>query len=179
MGIPTLISMATPSDVASQAITSGIDSTYDEYMFVFTDINISYNGSQLMLDASTDGGSNYGVDKVTTQFWTTNSESGSSDGPAYQAGHDLADASGDQPLSYQIGSNADESLAGILHLYSPSNTTYVTHFQAHMQFHTLNDEARSWFTTGYFNTTSAINAVIFSTVQGKIDSGNIQLFGIA
>jgi len=178
MGIPTLISTATPSGVSSIAITSGIGSTYDEYMFVFTDINISYNGSQLMLAGSTDGGSNYGVDKTTTMFWTTNSESGSSDF-GYQTGHDLAQSDAVQPLSYQVGSGADESLAGILHLYSPSNTTYVTHYTAQMVFHTLNDQARNLFTAGYFNTTSAINAVRFNTVQGDIDSGNIQLFGIA
>ena len=38
MGIPTLISTSTASDASSIAITSGIDSTYDEYMFVMTDI---------------------------------------------------------------------------------------------------------------------------------------------
>ena len=38
MGIPTLISTATASGAASVDITSGIDSTYDEYMFVCTNI---------------------------------------------------------------------------------------------------------------------------------------------
>ena len=36
---PVLISTSTASGASSIDITSGIDSTYDEYMFVFTDIN--------------------------------------------------------------------------------------------------------------------------------------------
>ena len=39
MGIPTLIATNTESGDAASAFTSGIDGTYDEYMYVCTDIN--------------------------------------------------------------------------------------------------------------------------------------------
>jgi hypothetical protein len=35
------------------------------------------------------------------------------------------------------------------------------------------------FTTGYGNTTSAINAVQFAMSTGNIDAGTIKLYGVA
>ena len=45
IGIPTLINTYTSTNVASVSITSGIDSTYDEYMFVMTDVNPATDGA--------------------------------------------------------------------------------------------------------------------------------------
>ena len=47
MGIPTLLSTNTASTDASVSITSNITSTYDEYMFVCTDINPGTDSADL------------------------------------------------------------------------------------------------------------------------------------
>ena len=66
MGIPTLIATNTEDDDATSSFTSGIDSTYDEYMFVFTDCNPATNDRHFSFQCSTDGGSNYNVTMTTT-----------------------------------------------------------------------------------------------------------------
>ena len=59
MGIPTLISTSTASNAASVAITSGIDSTYDEYMFVMTDVGPATDNVVFQFQVNVAGQSGY------------------------------------------------------------------------------------------------------------------------
>ena len=178
MGIPTLISTATPSGATAVNITSGIDGTYDEYMFVFTDIGPATDNVRFQFNASIDGGSNYNVTKTTTSFRAIHEESTSDPKIQYLSGHDHAQQTGDQYLCDDLGNGADESAAGILHLFNPSNTTYVKHFYARISTYQSANASQSFFPAGYFNTTSAINAVTFNMGGGNFD-GVIQMYGIA
>ena len=178
MGIPTLISTATETDVASIDITSGIDSTYDEYMFVMTDVNPATDGAHFQFQVSTDGGSSYGVEKTTTYFDATHDEADGVAQMGYQAASDLADSTSAQRLFASIGSGSDECMAGILHLFSPSNTTYVKHFYARTTAYQSADRSTDTFISGYVNTTSAVDAIQFAMHSGNFD-GVIQLFGIS
>ena len=65
---PVLIQSQTASSSASISFTSGLDSTYDEYMFVFINIHIASNGERLQFQVSTNGGSSYGVAITSTYF---------------------------------------------------------------------------------------------------------------
>jgi hypothetical protein len=71
----TLISSQTASASASISFTTGIDSTYKAYKFVFVDINPVTDSVNFQFNMSTDGGSNYNVTKTTTMFsWTSHDE---------------------------------------------------------------------------------------------------------
>ena len=54
----TLISTQTASASASISFTSGIDSTYDEYIFKFINIHPQTNNTDFTFNFSTDSGSN-------------------------------------------------------------------------------------------------------------------------
>jgi len=58
-GALKLISTATASGDSSLSFTSGIDSTYDVYIFKFIDINPVTDQTSFDFNGSTDGGSNY------------------------------------------------------------------------------------------------------------------------
>ena len=180
-GSLTLISTQTASGSSSLSFTSGIDSTYKEYLFKFINIHPSAN-SDFAFNMSIDGGSNYNATKTTTFFNAFHYEDGSSAALAYQAGDDLAQATGYQVLMAfgDLGINADDSLSGYLHLFDPSSTTFVKHFTATTV--SVNNEAAPYinndFIAGYANTTSAVNAVDFKMISGNIDSGVIKLYGI-
>jgi hypothetical protein len=73
-GSLTLISSQTASASASISFTTGIDSTYDEYVFKFIGIHPSGDDANLEFNFSTDGGSNYNVTKTTTHFRAYHSE---------------------------------------------------------------------------------------------------------
>ena len=173
---PILISTSTASGDSSIDITSGIDSTYDEYMFVLTNINPASNDVIWQWNMSTDG-SNYNVTKTTTYFRAHHAESDSSATLLYKVSNDLAQGTGFQPLAEGVGSDADECSAGILHLFSPASTTYVKHFYSRVASGKHSPDAQDVFAAGYGNTTSAVNAVQFKMSSGNFD-GVIQMYGI-
>ena len=178
IGIPTLINTYTSTNVASVSITSGIDSTYDEYMFVMTDVNPATDGAHFQFQVSTDGGSSYGVTKTTAYFDATHNEGDSVAQMGYQAASDLAQSTSAQRLFASIGNGSDECMAGILHLFSPSNTTYVKHFYARTTAYQSSDRSTDTLIAGYVNTTSAVDAIQFAMHSGNLDSV-IQLYGIS
>ena len=178
MGIPTLIATNTESGDAASAFTSGIDGTYDEYMFVCTDINPATDGSNWTFQGSTDGGSSYGVTLTNTTFRAYHTEDDGTATLSYVTGRDLYQSTSYSQMIYEIGSGADESTSTILHLFNPSNTTYVKHFYSRSAGMHSGSSAVDWFLSGYFNTTSAINAIKFKFSSGNFD-GVIQMYGIA
>ena len=178
MGIPTLISTnSDPTDVASIEFTSGIDSTYDEYMFVCTDIGPATDTANFLFQCSIDGGSNYNVTTTSTNWMAYNEEGGGSAGISYRTGEDQAQGTAFQHLTLTTGNGADESCAGILHLFSPASTTYVKHFYARFNNYYSGNELYSNHIAGYFNDANDINAIQFKMSSGNFD-GVIQMYGI-
>ena len=178
MGIPTLISTHTASDSSSIDITSGIDSTYDEYMFVFTDINPATDTAIFTFQANATDSDSYDETITSTFFRVYHREDDSSAALGYNTGSDQAEGTAYQQLSDSIGSGADESYAGTLHLFNPSSTTYVKHFYSRGQTYDGGNFAIDNFSAGYINTTTAIDEIRFKMSSGNFD-GCIQMYGIS
>ena len=173
----TLISSQTASNSASISFTSGLDSTYKAYKFVFVNINPATDNSVFVFNGSTDSGSNYNVTKTTTNFRAYHNEAGSAQAVDYVSATDLAQSTAFDNLQRDIGNGADESTSGSLLIFNPSSTTYVKHYMSDLNgYHQANQSLR-WFDAGYMNTTSAINAVQFKMESGNFD-GTIYLYGI-
>ena len=181
LGNLVFISKQTASSSASVSFTSGINSTYKEYIFYLNNIHPATNAAKFRLIGSTDGGSSYGVATTTTMFEALVDESGSNATLRYEDGDDVAQSSSAFPISTGIGSDNDECLGGFLHLFEPSSSTFVKHFLTSTNL--VNGSGTPYTVStrvgGYFNTTSAIDAVQFSMSSGNIDSGEITLFGVA
>ena len=165
------------TDVASVEFTSGIDGTYKLYIFKFIDINPATDGEDFEFNGSIDAGSNYNVTKTTTFFQAQHEESDATPELAYQATRDLAQGTGFQCLSMAPGNGSDESCAGTLWLFNPSNTTYVKHFYSRFSGYRSNSAAIDSFSAGYFNTTDNIDAVKFMIQSGNMD-GTIKMYGV-
>jgi hypothetical protein len=78
----------------------------------------------------------------------------------------------------RVGNGNDESCSGTLTLFNPSSTTYVKHFISNNSEYNPSDYIQNPFVAGYFNTTSAINAIRFKMSSGNIDAGVIYMYGI-
>jgi hypothetical protein len=179
-GTMNLISTQTASGSANISFTSGIDSTYDEYVFKFYDIHPSQDGSTFFsFNMSVDSGSNYNVAKTTTDFYAYHNESGSDSGLYYDPSYDLAQGTGFQYLADNSGGDNDQALSGTLTLYNPSSTTFVKHFISTTNVAQVVDYSVAFYVAGYGNTTSAVNAIQFKMSAGNIDSGVIKLYGIS
>ena len=180
LGDLVFISRSTASSSSSVSITSGINSTYKEYIFVFNNIHPSANAGKFRLIGSTDSGSSYGVATTTSMFEALVDESGNNNTVRYEDGDDVAQSTSAFPISTGIGSDNDESLSGFLHLFEPSSSTFVKHFLTSTNL--VNGSGTPYTVQtrvgGYFNTTSAIDAVQFSMSSGNIDSGTIDMYGV-
>ncbi len=174
-----LLSTQTADDDASVSFTSGIDSTYDLYMFKFINANpVSGSYVNFQFEGSINGGSSYGVTKTTTFFGAKHYESDSSSSLGYIAGGDEAQSTDPQILFSDTGEDADQNCSGELFLFAPSNTTYVKHFYSTSQGSSTDDQTQNFFMGGYFNTTSAINAIKFSFSAGNIDAATVKMYGL-
>ena len=178
-GSMNLISTQTASNSSTISFTSGIDSTYKEYIFKFIDIHPATDGASFQFNMSIDSGSNYNVTKTTTYFTAYNYESGGTPAVSYASNVDLAQSTDFQNVNSGVGSDNDQCAVGTLHLFDPSNTTFVKHFLTSGNTYESSDLSSNVFVGGYGNTTSAVDAVQFKMSSGNIDSGTIKLYGIS
>ena len=176
-GSLTLLSTQTASSSANLSFTSGIDSTYDSYVFKFIDIHPSADAVEFKFNLSTDGGSNYNVTKTTTFFRATHLENDTT-AFAYRTGNDLAQSTAFQMLLDGVGNDNDSGASGTFTLYNPSSTVFVKHFMSRSSTHQYESGVRDCFMAGYGNTTSAVNAVRFEMSSGNIDDGIIKMYGV-
>ena len=178
-GAMTLLATQTASGSATLSFTSGIDDTYDKYVFKFINIHPATDSQYFSFQGSTNGGSTYATTVTTTDFAAYHNESDSASGLGYETGADQAQGTAFIKISNTVGNGADESCVGYLNLYNPSSTTFVKHFINRSQTYQATDYSVDEYKAGYFNTTSAINAVQFKFASGNIDSGVIKLYGIS
>jgi hypothetical protein len=173
----TFISSQTASNSASLSFTSGLDSTYKAYKFVFSSIHPRTDTAIFQFNLSTDSGSNYNVTKTTTLFRAYHGETGSAGVVSYDISQDLAQSTAFQNIAESLGNGADESASGSFLLFNPSSTTYVKHFISRISEYFSDNLAMDYYMAGYGNTTSACNAIQFKMSTGNFD-GTIYLYGI-
>ena len=102
-----------------------LDSTYKEYVFTFKNIHPSASNPNFGFQVDTGTNTNYNQTITSTYFAGYQTEDGGTAALGYITGQDQAQGTGFQTLADQIGNGNDESTAGTLHLFNPSNTTFV------------------------------------------------------
>ena len=155
-----------------------LDSTYPIYLFKFINIHPETNSKELRFNGSTDSGSNYNVTKTSTSFEVAHYEDASLTNFRYRTDQDQAQSTAFHPLIADIGNLDDECAVGSMYLFNPSSTTFVKNFIIEFQNYVANNQSQQNFSGGYFNTTSAVDAIQFKMNTGNIDSGTIKLYGI-
>jgi len=172
-----LISEQTASSSATIDFTSGIDSTYKEYIFKCIDVHPATNNVEFQVNFR-DGSSAYDATKSSTTFRAFQDESGSTTSLGYDTATDLAQSTSFQAIGNAVGNGNDESYSGTLHLFEPSSTTFVKYFISTGNLYHPSDFSVNEFISGYCNTTAAIDGVQFKMSSGNIDSGTIKMYGV-
>ena len=157
-GALNLISTQTASSSATLDFTSGIDSTYKEYVFKFINIHPATDEAHFTVGFR-DGGTAYDATKTTSR--------------------DLAQSTDFQPILFVVGTDNDSCGSGYLHLFDPSSTTFVKHFIAGGSSYNAGSYEYTTYVAGYNNVTAAIDGVQFKMSSGNIDSGVIKLYGVS
>jgi len=182
-GSLNLISTQTASSSSTIDFTSGIDSTYKEYIFKFIDIHPASNREYFVFQADTGTNTNYNIATTTSYFQAYETEDGGNGALGYNANHDDAQSTSFLRLSVVQSADNDATTSGILHIFEPSSTTFAKQF-----FATTHNMAEDGSGTkyamynakaGYFNTTTALTRFRFKMSSGNIDSGTIKLYGVS
>ena len=180
MGL-AFLSSQTASTSFSIDFTSGIDGTYNEYLFVFVNIHLATLNAELQFQVNATDGADFNDSPITSTFFGAyNDESGGTPAVAYHGGHDIANAADTfQNLTYNQKIDNDSSMSGSMTLYDPSSTTYVKHFTARTNGMMSNPSSVDNFAAGYINDTTAIDEIRFQSSSGNIDAGTIYMYGVS
>ena len=171
-----LLSTQTATSDASISFTSGIDSTYGEYIFRFYTLNPESSGAFQFQVNATDG-ADYNDSAITsTHIQIYHKEDDSGTALSYRTAGDQAQGTAFQELQPTCGSGADEAAVGELHLFNPSSTTYVKHWYCQLNSYT-GTYMQSSLTAGYINDTTAIDDIQFKFASGDFD-GKIKMWGV-
>ena len=172
-----LLSTQTASSSSTIQFTSGIDSTYKEYIFKLYDVHPTNDSVDIRVNFR-DGGSNFDATKTSSYFWAYHDEGGSTTQFGEASSRDLSQSTSDQALTSNIGADNDQSGVATLHLFDPSNTTFVKHYMSVSNANENGDYSINSYCAGYCNTTSAIDGVQFVVSSGTIQSGTFKMYGV-
>ena len=160
--------------------TAELDNTYDEYMFVFTDLLPVTTAVNFTFQASSDGGSSYSTTQTTSYYRAYHREDDTAYALGYDTNRDLAQSTSYQQLTSDLNNEADGNSCGILHFCKPWQLTFVKNYWS--RFSTMTStgsvSARAVGVGGYYNTASAIHSLSFKMSSGNF-SGVIQTYGIS
>ena len=175
----SMILLATETASSSDTIsfTSGIDSTYKEYIIKFIDVHPATDSAILQCNGR-DGGSSFDATKTTTFFYAYHDEADSDTALEYNASYDIAQSTSVFRISNVLGNGNDESYSGTMHLFDPSNTTFIKHFIVRSNMYQSGSYSFDINVAGYFNVTAAIDGLQFSMSSGAIDAGTFKLYGV-
>ena len=184
-GSLNLISTSTASSSSTIDFTSGIDSTYKEYIFKFINIHPATNDATFQFQGETGTNTDYNETITSTAFRAVVGEDGDDSQLAYRNPNDQAQGTSFQTLAPNIGNQNDASVSGTLHIFDPSNTTFVKHFFSDINMSEGSDDGsggtfcQRLFVAGYFNVTTALTRFQFKFSSGNIDAGTIKLYGVS
>ena len=169
------IQRQTPSAAATCDFTTGIDSTYDEYLFIFTNVVPASNNDKLVCQYSTNAGSswlstaaNYYSQGITCKSDVTNAADGYPGSVAYHV------------LGYVCSNGAsDGGWSGSMNWHNPSNSSGAKQFNSSATgYYTASAVYWNSLFGGSHQSTSAFNGIRFKFVSGNITSGTIALYGV-
>jgi len=182
-GDVVLLSDQDASTSASITFSSGITSTYGEYIFKWYNIHPGTADANWTFQANAVDASGYNETITSTFFRAYHNEGDGITGLGYVSSDDQANGTAYQRLIEGGGmpTDNDASSAGELHIFNPSSTTYVKHFYARgANFKSSGGEVYKIdsFAAGYFNITAAIDDIQFKFDSGNIDAGTIKMWGV-
>lgn len=173
-----LISTDNLSNDATSEFTSGIDSTYETYMFEFIGIHPVNDKVDFEFQVNRSGQTGWNEPIQSTRWGNRYSETSSLSGPSYDLSFDSANSTSDQLLTRRTGADSDQHMSGHLLVFNPASTTFGTIFLSRV----LSQHGDQWWndewTNGYINTTFAIDEFRFQFNSGNMQSGTIKLYGL-
>ena len=177
-GVDKLLATTTVSSaVANISFTSGIDSSYKEYVFRFINMHPATNSTSWTFQVNASGQSGFNETITSNAFAAQHAENDTDAALTFQGGYAQGTGTSYQVINYNTGNQNDASVSGELHLFNPAGGQVK-------QFYGVSNEMLeaaytiNFFIGGYFDITAAITEIDFKFASGNIDAGTIKMYGI-
>lgn len=168
----TLLEQHTASASASLNFTAAISSTYDEYMIEFLNLIPATNAINFYMRMSTDGGATYDSGANYSYVAFGLNRFGSAPTGVDSGGTQI------QLNKSAIDNTSTAGISGSIRLFNPGSTS--VHKNITGQLNGLTGGALEIESvTGWYRSTTAVNAFQFLTSSGNITSGTIRVYGVA
>ena len=159
------------------SLATGFSSTYKEYIFKLIDIHPVNDNVSYLFGVDTSGNTNYNQPITSSAFEAYHNEADDATGLAYNTGFDVAQGTSGQEIFEDQGNDNDQCACGILHIFDPTNTTFVKHFTIRSRNTQHANYTSDAFVAGYINTTTALDKITFYFASGN-QAGTIKMYGI-
>ena len=182
-GNMTFIKKLTASNSATLSFVNGsggvvLDNTYKEYMFTYNNIHAESDEQFLTFQGSINSGTGYGITTTSNLINAHHNEADNNTNLLYYGGRDNEQSDAFIYLqAWEMGIDADQCCSGTLRIFDIANTAQVKHFMNGCNICHPGDFQANTYSSGYLNTTSAVNAFQFKMTSGNFN-GDICLYGI-
>jgi hypothetical protein len=152
--------------------TTNIDSTYDEYMFVLSDVTLSSTSGAVVIRTSTDGGTSF--DSGATDYAYAGFRYDSNGGGGFLG------SANSRIFLWNSGSNsttAGDVITSIVRMHTPANSN-ITNFDAHSTHVISTGYLESAVISGSRLSAADVDAVRFTVNTGTYVSENITMYGL-
>ena len=175
-GLTLITTQTVTAESSSVIFSSGIDSTYDEYMFIS---EIIYSSGPAWTDVNfyTDAGST-AVTKTTTAFHTYQSESADDKILQYASAEDEAYNTNGQKIDNYVGSIANAQSCGVLQLFQPSSNSAYKQFISRQTLKRHDVYTAGFHAAGVLITTAPVVYVNYTPNTGTI-RGIFKMYGVS
>ena len=172
------IASQTASSDSVVNFTSGIDSTYNVYLFQCINVHPSA-GSKLTMQFTSDG-TNFNRPLKACQGNDSNTEAASASNNDEAESESQYNGTNYQSIVYAdtLETNNESCCNANIWLWGPSDTTFTKHFWASGIGKDDAPGAARSYTAGVIVETSAITGVSFKMSSGNIDSGTFTMYGL-
>ena len=169
-----LLQTITASSSATVDITSGINSTYQNYAIIFSGVVPATDDQQFWLRVSTDAGSSWKSGASDYRYATHSLSDDAAEGLTISAGTTKLLIHGKT-----FGSATGENGMGTIMIAQPSNASYYTVFSTLTS--SVDNGARSATSngSGHYVATTAVDGIQFFFTSGAVATGNFKLYGIS
>lgn len=168
-----LLEQHTASASATLDFTTAFTSTYDTYQIEIVNLVNATNNVDLWLRVSTDGGATF-----STSGYEHIQENNSTSNAGISAVSDTAASA--VVLFVGIDNSQSYGTSGRVMLYDPLNASLKKTMTFNLSSVLQAVARRYWISgSGFWGTTTAVNAVRFMYASGNITSGTIRVYGLA
>tara|TARA_B100001093_G_C26759731_1_gene985104 strand:+ start:37 stop:633 length:597 start_codon:yes stop_codon:yes gene_type:complete len=165
---------------ATATFTGLLTADFKEYLFLCNNIHPETEDAKFSFQVNAVGGADFNETATNSTWQAYVSETASQNALQY-TNDDQGNGTAFCALAESVGDSNDACTSGYLKIYSPSSTVFVKNFVSQFS-HDVEASSvfcMNSFSSGYFNTTSAIDDVQFKFSSGEIQAGTIQAFGVS